>query len=360
VITDSKIPSRPADSRCVEIKPILLVGNPTSQSGKALKRIDLARKLLDKHELEHDFESTLPDGRTTQMVTKAIASKNYKTIIYLGGDGTFNEVAKGICASGVPNKICLGMLPAGTANDQGKSFGIGSAKNDLEKNVKIIKEGYLTTLDVGEVFAIDDSETIISRDLFFDSLGWGLSAAILAFRNRELQIVKKMPVWREMYRDHAVYVRAAMHELAINWLTRDRFAAEVIVDGEVHNLMGLSDLVVSNTVLYAGDWVIDENASHDDGAFEVAVFKGTRDWTSKLIMLHKRNPLTGNLMKKIGISYSPNFKGRDIRVQIFNPYKDKRLPAQIDGDEFLQADHFHVKVLPNLLNIIVPKNYRWI
>jgi diacylglycerol kinase family enzyme len=350
----------PSPAELEDDSPLLLVGNPTSRSGKAAERIEHAREVMRQKGVPHEFRSTLPDGGTVGMVAAAIQDDGFRTVVYLGGDGTFNEVARGICGSGLADMVRLGMLPSGTANDQGKSFGISSSRRSIERNVDIIKAGYTTRLDAGEVtaFAWDGCE--IARELFFDSVGWGLSAAILAFRNRELDLVKRMPVWREMYRDQLVYVKAAVQQLAINWVTRDRFSAELVIDGVVHNLEGLSDLIVSNTSLYAGEWVIDPDSRHDDGLFEVATFTGTRDWTSKLIVHHKKNPLTEELLNRIGVSHSPTFRGGAIQIQFFRPNVDQRLYAQLDGDEFPQADNFAVTVLPRKLRIIVPEEYQWI
>ncbi len=344
----------------VDRSALLLVGNPTSRSGKAAQRIEEARRLLNEKDLHHEFRATLPDGGTVDLVAEAIEKDGFKTVVYLGGDGTFNEVAKGIYKTGLAKEVRLGMLPSGTANDQGKSFGISSLARALEENVDVIKTGFTTFMDVGEVIAYTDDGAVSARDLFFDSVGWGLSAAILAFRNKELKIVKNMPVWREMYRDQMVYLRAAMHQLAINWVTRDRFAAEIIVDGVPHNFDRLSDLVISNTALYAGEWLVDPESQHDDGMFEVVPFTGTRDWTSKLIIQHKKNPLTEELLNKIGVSQSPTLRGGNIQIQILRPEKDQRLPAQLDGDEFPQSDHFEVNVYKKHLRVIVPEKYHWI
>ena len=341
-------------------KPLLLVGNPTSQSGKAARRIELAREIMIQKGIAHEFRSTLPNGETVNVVRDAIDRDGFETIVYMGGDGTFYEVATGICTSRTPQNIRLGMLPSGTANDQGKSFGISSEERALPENIDVILKGHTESLDVGEVTALDVEGKALSTDFFFDSLGWGLSAAILAFRNRELQLVKKMPLWREMYRDQAVYVRAAMHELALHWATRDRFAAEIEVDGWVHKFEKLSDIVVSNTTVYAGEWIIDPHCSANDGLLEVAPFSGLRDWTSKLIVHHKKNLITEELLNKIGVSHTPNLKGKEFRIHLLRPAVDKRLPAQRDGEEFVGADDYYIRVLPRLLTVIVPKNFHWI
>lgn len=339
---------------------ILLVGNPTSHSGKAAARIDKARELMNRKGVRHEFRSTLPDGGTVDMVRKAVDDDGFGTVVYMGGDGTFYEVATGICLSHNPSAVKMGMLPSGTANDQGKSFGISSSPSALEENIDIITAGNIEYLDVGQIEALNDRQETMSTDFFFDSIGWGLSAAILAFRNRELKLVKKMPVWREMYRDQAIYVRAAMHEIGMKWLTRDRFNAELEVDGKTIQLDYLSDLTISNTLVYAGEWIVDPTAKSDDGLVEIAPFKGLRDWTSKLIIHHKKNAITQEKLEKLGLTHAPVLRGRNIDLHILRPNVDERLPAQRDGEEFIVADHYRINVLPRLLRLIVPNNFHWI
>lgn len=341
-------------------RPLLLVGNPTSKSGKGAAKIEKARALLDKLGVPYEFKSTLPSGRTSELVSVAIAHDGFRTVVYMGGDGTFSEVAKGICQSGHSKDVKLGMLPSGTANDQGKSFGISSAIRALKKNVRTIAKGYTTKLDVGEVTARSQSGRVLRRDLFFDSAGWGLSAAILAFRNHELEIVRKVPVVRDMYRDQMVYIRATLRGLALTSVTRERFGARVEIDGKVLELDSLTDLVINNTAVYAGDWIVDPHSTHDDGRFEVAPFRGVRDWTSKLILNHKKVPLTEEMVNRIGVFHSPTYSGAHIKIQFIRSNRFKRILAQLDGEEFPPADGFEIRVHPRMLNLIVPENFHWI
>ncbi len=341
-------------------RPIVLFGNPASRSGKAAHRIERVRELLNQYKVEHEFRSTLPGGQTADLVSKAVVDDGFRTVVYLGGDGTFNEVAKGICQSGKASEVQLGMIPSGTANDQGKSFGITSSPRLLERNIEIIAAGHSTKLDIGELTAKSENGTVLRRDLFFDSAGWGISAAILAFRNREIKTFKKVPVVRDMYRDQMVYVRAAMHELALSWVTQDRFVAELHVDGQTHILDKLSDLVVSNTIIYAGEWIVDPEAQHDDGQFEIVPFRGVRDWTSKLIVHHKKVPLTEELLNKIGVSHSRGYRGSEILIRLYQPNREKQIPAQLDGEEFPSAEQIEIVVHPRFLNIIIPRDHHWI
>ena len=95
---------------------ILVVGNPSSHSGKAAKRIEKVLSLMDRLGIRHQFKATLPSRGTVGMVADSIAHEGFRTVVYLGGDGTFYEVATGIIQSGAASEVRLGMLPSGTAN----------------------------------------------------------------------------------------------------------------------------------------------------------------------------------------------------------------------------------------------------
>jgi diacylglycerol kinase family enzyme len=101
----------------------VLVANPTAHSGKAADWIRIARELLDEVHVPHRFVATEPEGRTIDRVRELIDDDGVRVVMYMGGDGTFAEVAKGIFASRHAHEVAMDMLPTGTANDQGKSFG---------------------------------------------------------------------------------------------------------------------------------------------------------------------------------------------------------------------------------------------
>jgi diacylglycerol kinase family enzyme len=136
----------------------------------------------------------------------------------------------------------MGMLPMGTANDQGRSFGVHSGVKALPTNIKVIKAGIEQWLDVGKVeaFADDSDGELTCRDLWFDSWGLGLSAQILAKRNREQKIVHRIPLVNRIYRDKLVYLRAGLSSWIKHTLKslvgRARFAAEIRVDDQLLKL----------------------------------------------------------------------------------------------------------------------------
>ena len=116
----------------------LLVGNPTAQSGKAAGYLERALDGLRERGVEARLLPTEPAGRTVGLVTRAVEAERPDVVVYLGGDGTFNEVARGLLAASVD--VPLGMLPMGTANNQGRSLGVrwlGLDKADRTLDVKL-------------------------------------------------------------------------------------------------------------------------------------------------------------------------------------------------------------------------------
>lgn len=344
----------------------LLVGNPTARSGRAAAAIAAAMETLKKARLEPEFFSTLPEGRTVPALAQRLERDDVARVIYLGGDGTFAETAKGIILArenhGVD--VPLGMLPMGTANDQGRSFGILAGLGALARNVEIIAAGVEQWLDVGKVEALSGAGEPVHRDLWFDSWGVGLSAQILAKRNRDRKIVAKIPVLRELFRDKLVYLRAGLSSLAKSALKsvvgRDRFGAVITIDGETVEPTGVNDIVIKGTILYGGDWIFGPTSKPDDGKFEVIIVRNPADWGAAAIAAHKRNPVTSDDLAVLGLSARTIPRGSIIDVRIFRPEGMGPVPAQIDGEEYISADHYRIENLFHYLRIIVPADPHWV
>ncbi len=332
----------------------LLVANPTARSGKNAARIDEARALLDQHGVTHEFLATAPAGATVSLVRKALDDGAFHTAIYMGGDGTFAEVAKGIITSCRSNEVRLAMLPTGTANDQGKSFDLSADEDALAHNVAIIAAGGQARLDVGRLRAMDEHGATVKEDLFFDSAGWGISPRVLQLRNEDRQTIAGIPVVREVYRDQLVYAGALLRTFLESYLEDDKFDVRGEADGQPFEWKNLSDLIVKGTRIYGGMWIFDRASRPDDGLFEVLPFAGKRDWISKALLHLKGNPLTEEGLSQIGVSHSKGTRAGHISLEL-HPHSDGLpLVGQIDGEEFVATPRVDIEVLPRALRIIVP------
>jgi diacylglycerol kinase family enzyme len=332
----------------------VLVANPTAQSGKAVEWIDLARTLLDAAGVPHEFRATEPDGGTVEVVRKAVDDDGARLVVYMGGDGTFAEVAKGILASQHAGQTKIGMLPTGTANDQGKSFGLAAGPGALPENIHVIANGATAEIDVGRVEVLDRHDHVLHRDMFFDSMSVGFSAGALATRNRDRELVGKIPGLGLLYRDHLVYAGAMARRLLETYVSDTKFDLEATIDGSTYYFENLFDCIVKNTRIFGGEWVLDPETAHDDGLFELVPIRGRVDFTTKLVANLRHLPLE-EILRTLGIEHSDPIPGARFTLNIVSPGADRWPSAQIDGEELLGGERYRIDVLPRGLCLVVPR-----
>ena len=335
---------------------VLLVGNPTAQSGKAAKRIQRSLAAMKARGWQASVMETLPGGETVGALRQRLDDDaDIATVVYLGGDGTFAEVAKGILAA--QRLRTMGMLPSGTANDQGKSFGISSAPRALERNLDIIAAGHRTMLDVGRVGRVV-GESVEEVETFFHSVGWGMQPDILAQRNKDRAAVQAFPLLREIYRDQLVYAGAALEKLLESYVEPVKFDAFVTVDGQREHLRRLTDLCINATPVYGGNWVLDRRAEPDDGRFELVPIRGRREWASKALLDLRNNPITEAALRPFGVKHSTPIQGRAFDVELVHSANEGTpVASQMDGEEWLDGVHFRVTILPRALPISTPADW---
>jgi diacylglycerol kinase family enzyme len=332
----------------------LLVANPTAQSGKNAARIERVRELLREAGAACELLPTEPEGRTTAAVARALDQGSFDRVLAMGGDGTFREVAAGLLSSTKKDAVALGMLPTGTANDQGRSFGlvpsdgIWAGDGALERNVAVILAGKETRLDAGRLV------TGAAPVWFFDSVGWGISARVLHERNLEREVVAKIPVLRDVYRDQLVYASALLRVFLDSYAVSDKFDADVTADGRSFELTGLTDLVVKNTRVYGGAWVLDRASAPDDGKMEIVPFRGKRDWTSKAIVDLDGNPITEEMLGAVGIEHSKSIAASHIVFDFRRWEGTAPFAAQIDGEEMAATERASIEVVPRAVRLIIP------
>jgi diacylglycerol kinase family enzyme len=336
-------------------QPAVLVANPTAHSGKAADWIRHARALFDAAHVPHKFVATEPEGATIDRIREAIDDGGARVIIYMGGDGTFAEAAKGILTSRHAAEVAMGMLPIGTANDQGKSFGLEAGAWALERNVAIIAEGFTVGCDVGRL-VIERGLKEIHRDLFFDSFSVGLGAASLATRNRDRERVGRIPGLGMIYRDQLVYIGAVAQRFLESYVVDIKFDLDVVIDGTVHHFPSLLDAIVKNTKIFGGEWIFDANAEADDGKFELVPVIGRRDFVGKLLGTMRHVPVGMDDLERLGIEHAPAIAGTKIELTV--RAEGGLLPAaQIDGEEIPAGDRYVIEAIPRALRLVVPREH---
>jgi len=111
----------------------LVVVNPVSRGGKALREGTWLLKNLRKLEVWHEAFFTENPGHAENIVKHWI--ERVDVVVAVGGDGTVNEVVNGMLS--VPDcSRPLAVFPAGTADDFCHNVGI--PRNDREKALEIL------------------------------------------------------------------------------------------------------------------------------------------------------------------------------------------------------------------------------
>jgi diacylglycerol kinase family enzyme len=343
----------PGLERWLAGRPAVLVANPTAQSGRAADWIRHARAHLDGAEVPHRFIATEPAGGTVELVRRAIDDDGARVVIYMGGDGTFAEVAKGIFASSHASEVAMGMLPTGTANDQGKSFGLEAGPGALERNVRVIAGGQTVRVDVGAL-TIERDGGVVERDLFFDSFSIGFGAAALITRNRDRELVGRIPGLGILYRNNLVYAGAVLQRLLQSYVVDVKFDLDVEIDGVPHRFDSMLDVIVKNTTIFGGEWVLDPDTEADDGKFELVPITGRRDFGSKLLASFRHSPINVEDLRNVGLEVAEPIAGSRFVLTV-RPDGGPLPPAQIDGEELAPAGRYLVVVAARALRLIVPR-----
>ena len=118
----------------------VIILNPKSGTG------DHADAVTDRAQvLDHRVERTGAKGDGVDLAREA-AEAGAEQIVAAGGDGTVNEVVRGIDKAGAFDRVTLGIVPVGTGNNFAGQLGI----TDLDTAFNVIEEGERRWIDLGE------------------------------------------------------------------------------------------------------------------------------------------------------------------------------------------------------------------
>lgn len=127
------------------MRKIKIIYNPSSGRQAVERRLDrLIKLLIDDGYTIQKFTTKKKNDAMNETIKAC--SEDWDNIIVVGGDGTVNEVAKGIVLGG--RKIPVGILSSGTVNDFANYMEI--PKNVLEF-YDMIKRGQSMDVDLGKM-----------------------------------------------------------------------------------------------------------------------------------------------------------------------------------------------------------------
>ncbi|MCO8246121.1 MULTISPECIES: YegS/Rv2252/BmrU family lipid kinase [unclassified Haladaptatus] len=119
-------------------KPVLVRNPNGGDRRKSVKARDIARRR------GYDVRNSTARGETLTLAESA-ARDGASVIAACGGDGSLNEVVRGVDAAGALDDVRLGVIPTGTGNDFADNLGIRGLTHAFD----VVESGEERRLDLG-------------------------------------------------------------------------------------------------------------------------------------------------------------------------------------------------------------------
>lgn len=218
----------------------VFIYNSKSGRGKIKRKLDVILESLNKTFDVVDVFETVSAEDTTEKARMACGK--YDSIIFAGGDGTFNNIVNGI--SDREERPILGCIPAGTVNDISRNFRISSK---VEKALEVIQYGKVAHFDIGKI-----------NDKYFVYV-----AAIGAFTNISYTTSQEL---KKKFGRVGYYLNAIRQ-----FFVPIMFNVKIEIDEGTKEFRIPLMLVVNSS--YIGGFRINADNSIDDGYFDVILVK---------------------------------------------------------------------------------------
>lgn len=305
-----------------------MIFNPGAGRGRGAARMGRYLELLRARLPGFEHAVTERPGDEGALVDRAL-ERGARCVVAVGGDGTWSLVADRILRAGRGGDVALGLLPSGTGNDFGKTFGI--IWENAEAVVEAIAAGRTRRIDVGKVREPGEggSGTPAARH-FLNVLGLGFDIAVL-------EDAERVPLLRGdlLYRFCAVRQLFKFPGVKLS-----------VTDGEgsvidEHHLM----FVVANARIFGGSFQIAPRADLADGKL---------DAVSILNVPPLGRVRTFGLVSKGAHAALPHVRIRQsARFRIgFTP----PLRYEVDGEVYrAESGMLEIEAVPGALALVVPE-----
>lgn len=291
---------------------VCVIANPAAGRGRGARVLPRVRAAFAAHGVTEVRVSTAP-GEEGELARRAI-DDGFQTLVAVGGDGTWSNVAHQILLSGADVRLAL--LAGGTGCDFAKTT--GSPAGDAHATARLAVEGPDTRVDVGR---IEDRH-------FLNVAGFGFDTAVL-------EDVARIP----LLRGNALYMVSALRQL-VGYRGVDIGVTSAAGAWHARHLM----LIVANARNFGGAFTIAPGASLTDGLLDaVSILNASAA---------RRISLFGAAIKGTHVT-APEVKveqARAFTVEFASP------PAYETDGEYNRARGARVEItsLPGALRVVTP------
>ena len=294
------------------MKKIAFIVNPISGTGrkttilKYLKRIFVASRGYDA-----EFYSTTGPGDAYRAAVE-YKDRGYDIVVAVGGDGTVNQVAKGL----VNSDSKLAVIPVGSGNGLARHLKIPL---QYQRAVDVILKEHTQNIDAGK----------INDEIFFCTAGLGFEAVVgdkfNSSKNRGLM------TYLEFCAKEYVNYRREKYTISIPGY---EFSTKAFL------------ITFANCAQWGNNVFIAPNASISDGMLDMVVWKRAPLVTMPILT-------AGLLMKTIQYSeFVDTFRCKEVKIT-----RQSEGLIQFDGESRMMEQEISVSVLHHAVKAIVPGEF---
>ena len=262
--------------------------------------------------IEAHLEFTQGRGHATGLAAQAAQSKQFDVVFAVGGDGTVNEVAKGL----VNTHQVMGIIPKGSGNGLARHLGIPL---EFKKCLSYITSLHVISMDS---FTINNHLSINVSGIGFDGHVAGLFG-------------------KNGNRGLTNYTKLVLQE----FIKYPEFTGEIIVDGSKVEECAFV-VAFANSSQFGNNARIAPHASVCDGELDISFVRKV-SFIQALGFAYKM--FTGNLNKS---GFVKIIKGREITLRFSKP-----MAFHIDGEAMIPANEFEVKINPASIRLLIPEHH---
>lgn len=295
-------------------RKIVFVYNPISGNRRLIPVLPIIERFINKDLYDYSIITTNHKGHATQ-VAQEYSRRGYDAVIAVGGDGTVNEVGRGLIGTGT----ALGIIPCGSGNGLARHLGIPM---DPFKAVKWLDKSIFTDIDYGT----------INGNPFFCTCGVGFDAKVSdTFSKAGTRGV--LTYMESILKEIATY-KDKLYKLSFD-NSSEAFECFIVT--------------CANADQWGNNAFIAPTASLQDGLMDVVVIRPFTPLDAPLLAFQLFNrQLDRN--EKVTIR-----KCRQLTIT-----RQEDGPAHFDGDPIMLGKEINIEMIPHGLKVLIPDKQRGI
>ncbi|MEK6646188.1 MAG: diacylglycerol kinase family protein [Candidatus Firestonebacteria bacterium] len=297
------------------MRNIKFIVNPISGDGKGKNAALQIENYFKNKKTNYSIDLIPHPGKISFLVKNAV-NEGYDIIVAVGGDGTINGVVNEVFGE----NVLFGIIPVGFGNDFARHLRI---PKNISKACKIIENANTIPIDVGKIKSRGANDKY-----FINSVGFGFDGLVL--HDAEKSRGKAHSLVR--------YIVSILKTIRLFKSIKLKIMLDKTYEIDTDTLM----IVIGNSAYEAGGFKVTPNAKLDDGLLDICILKKMSKFQ---FLIHMPKAFYGNHMDS---SLVMTYQAKTIDI-----FSDSVLYGHIDGEK-IQSTHYNIKVIPKILQLIVP------